>query len=344
MPAGQNKRRVGHLKAKVSALEAAKFPQGNRLAATTFLTEELSLEDISEMVDAWAEQAQNRLQHALENGAVTSIVVPVPTEAVATLMAEFDTRIGQLAAMEDAEGRAKLEHEKRALDERLKLADIREDVVAQIERLRSLAALKEVAKTTARRPSTNKNKELSERLVTGALRDRFAREIDKLRLNSNPLELRKTRDSKGQSYFKVEFVKFPGQPLGDILSEGEHRCVALAAFLAELVTSREYSGIVFDDPMSSLDHVYRVRVARRLVEEAQHRQVVVFTHRMTGLAGRSAAKCGLVRCPVRAENDYLPSRRTIIHVNAMSTSVYLFPPAVHGGCRPMSASFRTENS
>ena len=266
------------LKTKVSALEAAKFPQENRSAATTFLKEELSLEDISEMVDAWTEQAQHRLQHALEDGEVTSIVVPNPTEAVATLMAEFDTRIGQLAAMEDAEGRAKLEHEKRALDERLKLADIREDVVAQIERLRSLAALKEVAKTTARRPSTNKNKELSEKLVTGALRDRFAREIDKLRLNSNPLELRKTRDSKGQSYFQVEFVKFPGQPLGDILSEGEHRCVALAAFLAELVTSKEYSGIVFDDPMSSLDHMYRVRVARRLAEEAQHRQVVIFTH------------------------------------------------------------------
>lgn len=266
------------LKTKVSALETAKLLQENRTAATTFLTEEMSLEDISKMVYAWAEQAQNRLQHALEEGEIKVIDVPVPTEALAKLMAEFDTRIEQLKAMEDAEGRAKLENEMHQLDERLKLADIREDVVAEIERLKSLATLNKVKRTTARQPSTAKNKELSEKLVTGALRDRFAREINNLHLKSNPLELRKTRDSKGQSYFQVEFVKFPGQPLGDILSEGEHRCVALAAFLAELVTSKEYSGIVFDDPMSSLDHMYRVRVAQRLAEEAQHRQVIIFTH------------------------------------------------------------------
>jgi hypothetical protein len=92
------------------------------------------------------------------------------------------------------------------------------------------------------------------------------------------MELKKTRDRKAQSFFRVEFVSYPGQPLGEILSEGEHRCVALAAFLAELVTSHDHSGIVFDDPMSSLDHIYRERVAKRLAEEAHHRQVVIFTH------------------------------------------------------------------
>jgi energy-coupling factor transporter ATP-binding protein EcfA2 len=36
--------------------------------------------------------------------------------------------------------------------------------------------------------------------------------------------------------------------------------------------------IVFDDPVCSLDHNYRDRIARRLVEEARTRQVIVFTH------------------------------------------------------------------
>ena len=259
-------------------LKGAKIAPEARSAALTFLKEELSLEDLAQEVDTWIAQAQERLIATLEREEWVSVEVKVPTEALEKLKVEFQTRIDQLAAMQDAEARAKLEHEKRELDERLKLADIKDDVIAQITRLKTLTDLKKVTKTTARRSSTNKNKELSEKLVTGALRDRFAREIDKLRLNTNPLELRKTRDSKGQSYFQVGFVKFPGQPLGDILSEGEHRCVALAAFLAELVTSKEYSGIVFDDPMSSLDHMYRVRVARRLAEEAQHRQVIIFTH------------------------------------------------------------------
>jgi hypothetical protein len=178
----------------------------------------------------------------------------------------------------DPEGRAKLEIEKQELEDRALLANIKDDIEAQIGRLKEIAGLTTKVKTTARTSITNKNKELSELLVTGALRNRFAREIMKLDLNTIPMELNKTRDRKAQSYFRVEFVGYPGQPLGEILSEGEHRCVALAAFLAELVTSKDYSSIVFDDPMSSLDHVYRARVAKRLAEEAQHRQVVIFTH------------------------------------------------------------------
>jgi len=63
-----------------------------------------------------------------------------------------------------------------------------------------------------------------------------------------------------------------------VLSEGEKTCVALAGFLAELETTNNGSGIVLDDPVSSLDHHYRLRVARRLVDVAKQRQVVVFTH------------------------------------------------------------------
>lgn len=266
------------LTAKTETLEAARMAPETLSAAVIFLRDELSLEDLAQAVLNWGNQARARLNSALNNDERLSVKAPVPTEQLEALKEEFQERINQLSEVDDPEARAKLEHEKQELDERLKLVDIKDDILAHIERLKTISGLKTVAKTTARRAVTTKNKELSEKLVTGVLRDRFAREIDKLRLNATPLELRKTRDSKAQSFFQVQFVGYPGQPLGDILSEGEHRCVALAAFLAELVTSKEYSGIVFDDPMSSLDHIYRVRVARRLAEEGQHRQVVIFTH------------------------------------------------------------------
>jgi wobble nucleotide-excising tRNase len=64
------------------------------------------------------------------------------------------------------------------------------------------------------------------------------------------------------------------------LSEGEQTCVGLAAFLAELATASHKSALVFDDPVTSLDHRWRERVAERLVEEAKVRQIVVFTHDM----------------------------------------------------------------
>lgn len=66
--------------------------------------------------------------------------------------------------------------------------------------------------------------------------------------------------------------------ISEVLSEGEHRVVAIAGFLAELAASGHTGPIVFDDPVSSLDHVFRDHIATRLVEEATRRQVIVFTH------------------------------------------------------------------
>ncbi|MGY2293723.1 AAA family ATPase [Pseudomonas sp. SDO528_S397] len=63
-----------------------------------------------------------------------------------------------------------------------------------------------------------------------------------------------------------------------VLSEAEQRMCALAYFFAELHQSGSTSGIVFDDPVSSLDHSHRTAVAQRIVEESANRQVIVFTH------------------------------------------------------------------
>lgn len=247
-------------------------------AAVALLKDELSRNELAEAVKIWVEQANTKLEALLANDHATSLDAQYPIDALNALLSEICERITQLLTVQDPDARAKLIGEKRALEDREKLANIRADVEAEILRLGEISVIKVKAKTTSRAAVTNKNKELSELLITGALRSRFAREMTKLDLNAAPIELVKTRDRKAQSFFRVEFVGYPGQPLGEILSEGEHRCVALAAFLAELVTSRDHSGIVFDDPMSSLDHIYRERVARRLAEEAQHRQVVIFTH------------------------------------------------------------------
>ena len=48
--------------------------------------------------------------------------------------------------------------------------------------------------------------------------------------------------------------------------------------LAELKVANRECPIVFDDPVCSLDHNYRDKIAKRLVEEAKSRQVIVFTH------------------------------------------------------------------
>lgn len=82
----------------------------------------------------------------------------------------------------------------------------------------------------------------------------------------------------GIFYHKLVFTRAPGVELQKVVSEGEQRCLSIAAFFAELSTADDTSGIVFDDPVSSLDFQWRNAVARRLVQESKTRQVVVFTH------------------------------------------------------------------
>jgi hypothetical protein len=63
-----------------------------------------------------------------------------------------------------------------------------------------------------------------------------------------------------------------------ILSEGEQKVVALADFLTEVGLNPANAGIVLDDPVNSQDHQRKELIAKRLVDEAAKRQVIVFTH------------------------------------------------------------------
>lgn len=249
----------------------------------TVVRDELGNSDLADQLRACVTIANWRLR-AVGRGRIPSSVLPdIPDEGIQATLEEIDLRIRQLSASENSETRQEMRKEFAELSQRIRLETLKSDVLAQIERYKLTASLKRFAKSAAKRSITDKSKDLSDQLVTASLRNRFAREVEKLEIGTMPIELKKEKDRSGKSWFKIALVGMPDQPIGDVLSEGEHRCVALAAFLAELVTAKEYSGIVFDDPMSSLDHLYRGKVAKRLVEEAEHRQVIVFTHDLSFL-------------------------------------------------------------
>ena len=267
-------------------LADARMPMDDIRALVTLLKTELDRPGIASEVRRSALISAWRLRALLVGGEEPVVQASVPMDVLEALREDIAHRARALSGDADSAERQALVSEHRELKDRLALSAIAEDVRAEIGRRVEISALRKAEKscgTGTKRLITTKNKELSEKLVTDALRGRFAREVQKLQIGSMPIELRKVRDRDFQSFFKVALVDKPDEPVGEILSEGEHRCVALAAFLAELVTSRDYSGIVFDDPMSSLDHKYRRRVAKRLVEEAVHRQVIVFTHDLTFL-------------------------------------------------------------
>ena len=104
----------------------------------------------------------------------------------------------------------------------------------------------------------------------------------------------------GSPQYEVRLLAKPDAKVADVLSEGEQTCVATAAFLAELATASHNSALVFDDPITSLDHKWRHKVAERLVAESVVRQVIVFTHDMIFLNDlEEAAKQQEIPCETR---------------------------------------------
>ena len=140
------------------------------------------------------------------------------------------------------------------------------------------AAHEAASKKCNARTATNLVKKLSDDFI-GEISNRFTVELDELGFDlSIPVKLELAKTSKGISYIKPQYNSQKSNPMGEILSEGEQRIVSMAGFFADLTGSDDSSCLIFDDPVTSLDHRYRERVARRLVRELSIRQVVVFSH------------------------------------------------------------------
>ena len=127
---------------------------------------------------------------------------------------------------------------------------------------------------------TKKCKKIITETLTPELIEGLQGELENLGAKHLKLTL-KASGTEGETKHKLELegIKLlPKTNLSDILSEGEHCVVAVAGFFAELKVGNHECPITFDDPVCSLDHNYRDRIAKRLVEEAKSRQVIVFTH------------------------------------------------------------------
>jgi hypothetical protein len=151
-------------------------------------------------------------------------------------------------------------------------------VLTTLGQYKKAALLRKCQEDTVTNSITIKSGELHDALVTNAFCERFEKERVALGLKSLPVKLQSVKGAKGERRFGVRLDVTTTLKVGEVASEGEHCCVALAAFLAELSQASHRSALVFDDPVSSLDHKRRAAIAARLVAEAKIRQVLVFTH------------------------------------------------------------------
>ncbi len=122
---------------------------------------------------------------------------------------------------------------------------------------------------------SRKTSEAREELIKQNFTEKFNEELQALRKSQINIDL-DFGTAKGQS--RIQQKMNSNYLLKDILSEGEQKAIALAEFLTELQLDNSKSPVVFDDPVSSLDHDMIDELAKRLTKLSGERQVIVFTH------------------------------------------------------------------
>ncbi|MCI4029472.1 AAA family ATPase [Dickeya dianthicola] len=200
-----------------------------------------------------------------------------PADRLQALADKLNVEAEALEKASNEEARAALQKQLGELDARVKLSQVKEAVVSAVEKLGHQGKLKNCLTAVRTNAISIKASELAEKVVSKDLADALNREFKTLGVGSLSVSLQ-SRADRGKALHKLKLQLPQVRSPGEILSEGEQRAIAIGSFLAEVGLSGSKGGIVFDDPVSSLDHRRRERVAKRLATEAVQRQVIIFTH------------------------------------------------------------------
>lgn len=232
------------------------------------------------------EARAKELKQAYSENKWTAIttVATTPAEKLVRISDALESEAQQIEKAGDPEELMKLKTDIAELQARKHLIERMPQIRDYIAQKAKAAKFDVCIKQTDSASITNSGKRIISEVLTPQLLTAFKKELDDLGADRCPLTWR-TSGQKGKTQYRLELPdsKIRTIPLGEILSEGEHGVVAIAGFLAELSIGQHHCPIVFDDPVSSLDHRYREKTSERLVREAFVRQVIVFTHDMAFL-------------------------------------------------------------
>lgn len=197
------------------------------------------------------------------------------------------SRLELAKPLDDEKYRKDLANDKmmlKGLKARRLLADNDESIRANINTYISLAANSAArGKCSTTSISTQSGRLSNEHIVT-ALKDSFNQELGKIFSSRIKAELVSAPTRQGVPHSEIVLTADGSrsrEKIESIMSEGEQRGLALAGFFTELSMMPHKSAIIFDDPITSMDDENSARIAKRLVEAAKERQVVVFTHRIS---------------------------------------------------------------
>lgn len=207
-----------------------------------------------------------------------------------SISAQFEKDILQFEADAKQFDREKATKELLELNANKWCSEHKEQILKEIDRLKQYADFENCISQCNTRSITVKANEISEIAITEEYVKRFNSELLALNASKIKVELIKERAAKGTVTHSLKLKGINGYKPSEILSEGEHRIIALSTFFADVMGGNNTNPFVFDDPISSLDQLYEEKIVERLVELSKTRQVIVFTHRLS-LLGQLNEKC-----------------------------------------------------
>ena len=266
------RRQVAEFRAHLSKLELT-TPALSSAVATLEHSEKSTTSPLDSILEAM-QTRKSALVSGKESKPVNVVTVVAELRKEAALHRQHADNIDAIGF---GDRLTKAESEERRLRDQIAMRDGRRLIEEERARLQRVARLDKNLAETKTRAITMKVGELTRTYVTDEACARFTRETHGLGLEH--VTFRATKGRQGVLLHKPDFVDArPGSKLVDVLSEGEQTALGFAGFLTEVHFDASKSALIFDDPVSSLDHVKRESVARRIVALAKERQVVVFTH------------------------------------------------------------------
>jgi energy-coupling factor transporter ATP-binding protein EcfA2 len=204
--------------------------------------------------------------------------IPIsPVDDLKTLVTHLNQESDILVKAASVSTRPALVSQLNELDARIRLSQQKESLLAVINKIKHRSILDGCLSAVRTKNISIKAREIAEKVITKDLGEALNAEFKNLGVADLNVEL-KSRSKEGKLLYYLKLNLPHAEDPRDILSEGEQRAIAISSFLAEVNINSGSGGIVFDDPVSSLDHRRRERVARRLAQEAGKRQVIIFTH------------------------------------------------------------------
>lgn len=290
-------------KAAEKTLSEARTKLGKLAVASTAAIDEIAVEDdaLAKKVRAFVVEADGRKAAALaacDSGKFDALAAaPSPVAAdVQKHVAAVEAKILEIEHSMSAEQKAKDKIEIAALAARKSHADHKPTLLKLVANRLGHASVQGCLSDVSTNAVTRARKELNDKYVTAKFTETLKTELKAIGVRRNV-----TLDQKTAAAVRPVFMDTSFSKLEKILSDGEHRAVALACFLAESRMLGMGTPLVIDDPVSSLDHIRREQVAKRLVLEAKDRQVVIFTHDMV-FWGEVIYLAGEERVPVSTKD------------------------------------------